>query len=167
MIPTNAGTSASRENSIRNLHVHEMLATSRASSAAGKEAFSTSMGLSHVRIRAHRFGDHVEVAGSREKSGKGALCMLPMPVNSTLSHGKHMFENQKRILVKLTYGEQVDFHRLVYENVQLFLLPEGEEITDSCKYRKVGLIVILVESSSLYKMFPSFFQLCSLRTTRS
>ena len=135
MIPTSAGTTASRENSFRRQHLQDMVAVSRASSAAGREgAPSSSLGsINHVRIRAYRFGDHIPSGSKRDRPARGYLCMLPVPQNSHLNNSRVVFETQKKNLVRITYGEQVDFQRLQYDNVQLFLFPEGEEITDSSK----------------------------------
>ena len=82
---------------------------------------------SRVRIRAYKFGDHL-----RQQAGLGVLTLV-----STSALDINIV---KAAVLRALYGARVALELVDWCTVQLFLLPDGEEITASGEWgpREVG-----------------------------
>jgi hypothetical protein len=70
-----------------------------------------------VRVRAYPFGGHLSTA-----VGHGTLVSIPVAVHPG---ERSLFRGQ---LVQAAFGPGVDFAQLDFGAVQLFLMPDGEEV---------------------------------------
>lgn len=69
-----------------------------------------------VRVRVFRFGDQFR----QSEVGIGQLLLISRTAD---------WDTIKRLLVHCAFGASIDVHDLDLQSVQIYLLPDGEEIT--------------------------------------
>ena len=69
-----------------------------------------------ARVRSYAFGEHL-----KKSSSSGKLVVVPNIASTDMNI-------VKGILVRASYGDEVAFDRVDWSAVQIFLLPDGEEI---------------------------------------
>ncbi len=75
---------------------------------------------SKARVRVYRFGEHIKGG----QAGSGVLAVVPTGERTEMDLVRGM-------LLRAAYGDTVDFEFVDYSNVYVYLLPDGEEITQA------------------------------------
>jgi hypothetical protein len=94
-------------------------APSRAGMTLDMEGLPTGGDGSKARVRVYRFGDHLK----QGHAGMGALSVIPNAERTEMDLVKGM-------LLRAAYGDGVDFDGVDYDGVHIYLLPDGEAITE-------------------------------------
>jgi hypothetical protein len=104
---------------------HDAAARQRANALSeftprGRDNAYEEAAASKARTRVYKFGEHLKAG----HAGNGVLATVPTSADTDMDLVKGM-------LLRAAYGDSVDFELLDFTHVFLYLMPDGEELTNA------------------------------------